>query len=1034
MASTYELIVKTVDQSSRSLKNVENSLKSLESRSKATSNALKTVGAAAIAFATGSVARGIISQYTEFEKYRTVLTTFLGSSQKANAELARLQVLANSLPQDLSDVTQAFTILSRNGIDTSSASLTAFSNIATANAKSFSQLGEAVADALTGEFERLKEFGIKVSKENGKFVARIGDQQVAVAQSTTELVGQLRKLGEEGGKFGGAAAANAGTLSQSFSNLNGAVFATSVTIGEQLKPALKDVADLTAQWLNSHQELIAALSSDVGSGLAVAFNAIGTALSVIANNFKLIANAALTLIFTRIAASAATLITRFSSMISRLKDSSKLVDVFKNAVSRTFPALASLATRLSSLGPLLLNPWVAIPAAIIAAVTAGLYFFRDAVLNIGGINTTVGEAVAAVWWKIKEVISAVANVIGNAFSSAINQVSSWFSSLGIDVTGIFSGLGKIFYDSANYLIGVFVLAIKSIAAVFQELPGLILEIFIAIGKTAYDFGAALVNTFGNIGEGMYLAILAPFSSDTTFEDAINKITENAFAGLRDSATNNFKDVGATISNALQSGVDTLNYDYIGQGLTLVGDAVAGVVVEYRAFNDVQAATTASMLYYEDAIIRQANAMEIAKQAAAALAEQSKGLGSLRGAFSDMGALKAAEDFKALIAEVNIGIIKQEQNTAVVRQVNAAYRDGSINIEQYKAAMASLGTTIANTGAQLTGFQQYLRTTIDAASADVTQTGYAMQAKEALRGELDSGKISLDTYASAISSVNGQLGITTTAATATAAAATATAETIATVASTYQDATKAIAEFGLNQKNVSGAMGMLESDFAGGKISLEQFQIGMDSMGASMDNIQDRSIAMGLTITDAFEKAGNSLANGLAKGIIRGEGIMDSFKNFMSSILEQILTQIIQQAFIGPMISSMTSGLGQAFSLFAGGGFGGGKGGGGGFLSTLFGVGKMFLGLPFADGGIVPGLPTTGDSVPIMATPGEVILNKSQQAAVMNNQSSGEPITVNFNISAIDSRSGTQFILDNKSQITSVIQQAYNQRGRGGPLG
>jgi hypothetical protein len=194
--------------------------------------------------------------------------------------------------------------------------------------------------------------------------------------------------------------------------------------------------------------------------------------------------------------------------------------------------------------------------------------------------------------------------------------------------------------------------------------------------------------------------------------------------------------------------------------------------------------------------------------------------------------------------------------------------------------------------------------------------------------------------------------------------------------------------------------------------------------------------MGLTLTEAFASAGDGLARGLARGIVQGEGILESFKNFMSSIFEEILYQIIQQAFIKPLVASLTSGLSSAFGAFASGGAGAFAGGlfGGGGLFSFFGslLGGIF---GFANGGIVPGLSTSGDSVPAMLTPGEVVLNKGQQAALLNDGvNTGEPITVNFNINAIDTRSGTEFILNNRSQITSVIQQAYNSRGRQGPLG
>lgn len=243
-----QVAVQLNDRASRQLRNIDKAAKSL-------TGSFRAVGAAALAFATAGVARGVIEQYTAFEKYRSVLTTYLGSQNKANAALGRLQKLANNLPQDLNDITQAFTVLQRNGIDTSSESLTAFSNIATGNAKTFTQLAEAVADGLTGEFERFKEFGIKVTRENDKFVAKIAGQQDILADSSSDLINQLRKLGEEGGKFGSAAADNAGTLGQSFSNLRGAISEVIVAFGDEAKGGLKTFADTMAVLIRQNKEM-----------------------------------------------------------------------------------------------------------------------------------------------------------------------------------------------------------------------------------------------------------------------------------------------------------------------------------------------------------------------------------------------------------------------------------------------------------------------------------------------------------------------------------------------------------------------------------------------------------------------------------------------------------------------------------------------------------------------------------------------------------------------------------------------------------
>ena len=50
------------------------------------------------------------------------------------------------------------------------------------------------------------------------------------------------------------------------------------------------------------------------------------------------------------------------------------------------------------------------------------------------------------------------------------------------------------------------------------------------------------------------------------------------------------------------------------------------------------------------------------------------------------------------------------------------------------------------------------------------------------------------------------------------------------------------------------------------------------------------------------------------------------------------------------------------------------------------------------------------------------------------QDDSSPLTVNFNLTAVDTQTGVQFLMENKSTITGMIQTAYNQRGVRGPLG
>jgi hypothetical protein len=233
----YTIVISAVNNASRGINRLESDLSRVESRAARVGASLRRVAQFAGLASAAVIVRGITQQYLEYERYQAVLTTFLGTQAAANAKLDELKDFANTIPQSLSDLTGAFVILQRAGIDNTSDALESFADIAAGSGRSLNQLAEALADAVTGEFERLKEFGIKVSRENDQFVARFGDQTVAIGATAKQLTDQLTQLGRSGGVFDGAADNFASTLTIAFSNLSGAVFDLSVSIGDLVAPA-----------------------------------------------------------------------------------------------------------------------------------------------------------------------------------------------------------------------------------------------------------------------------------------------------------------------------------------------------------------------------------------------------------------------------------------------------------------------------------------------------------------------------------------------------------------------------------------------------------------------------------------------------------------------------------------------------------------------------------------------------------------------------------------------------------------------------
>ena len=523
-------------------------------------NIRNAVGALAGALAIREVAQftaSIVEATTTFERYQTVLTTFLGSQEAANKELARLQKLANTLPQDLMDISEAFIILNRYGLDTTNKGLREFSNIATANGKSIEQLAEAIGDALTGEFERLKEFGIKVTKESGEVVARIGDDIVASARNTTELIGQIQNLGST--RFGGAAEANADTLNQALSNLRGAVFETQVAFGRGLKPELKEVADEMAALLRANEEL----AVNLGAGLGDAIRTLASAARLIIDNLDLIRTALITLLSIKAVSYFAQLAAELRTAAIGAKSAS---GVFSNvgkalrSAVRSIPGIGLIGTAIRALmGPV---------GLVVTAITGLAFVWRDvkdATVQAGAVTTTYGEIGDAALFKVIQKAKELWNWIGtqlvNAFN-ALTEAVAPFKKIAIDS---FNAVYQTVRSTVNFMIGAFVGFFKQVTSGIKDLPMMFLQ---ALESSLVVIKEFVFRAGGIIGELWdYVTTLGK-----------DEIT-NTFSGIGDIVSAELDKIGE------QSSVDwaeIMNTDYIGKAKETIVEAVEDLVTEYRA--------------------------------------------------------------------------------------------------------------------------------------------------------------------------------------------------------------------------------------------------------------------------------------------------------------------------------------------------------------------------------------------------------------------------------------------------------------------
>lgn len=127
---------------------------------------------AGAAIAGGAVMGGVIgglykvvSAGMMFEKFRTQLTGLMGSVAAGNKAMDWVTDFARKTPYEVAQVMEAFIRLKAYGIDPTDGSLRTLGDTAGGMGKDLMQAVEMIADAQTGEFERLKEFGIKASQK-----------------------------------------------------------------------------------------------------------------------------------------------------------------------------------------------------------------------------------------------------------------------------------------------------------------------------------------------------------------------------------------------------------------------------------------------------------------------------------------------------------------------------------------------------------------------------------------------------------------------------------------------------------------------------------------------------------------------------------------------------------------------------------------------------------------------------------------------------------------------------------------------------
>lgn len=221
----------------------------------------KTIVGLAAGIGIASIGKQIFDVTAEFQKLAAVLNNTLGSQSLASAALNDIKTFAAQTPFGVQELTASFVKLANQGFKPTIEQLRLLGDIAASQGKSFDQLTEAIIDAQTGEFERLKEFGIRASKEGDKVSFTFKGVKTQVDFTSESIRNYILALGGAEGVSGSMAAISTtlggkvSNLGDSFDNLFNALGESSTGILSYVLDQLGTAVAFVAEIINDANAL-----------------------------------------------------------------------------------------------------------------------------------------------------------------------------------------------------------------------------------------------------------------------------------------------------------------------------------------------------------------------------------------------------------------------------------------------------------------------------------------------------------------------------------------------------------------------------------------------------------------------------------------------------------------------------------------------------------------------------------------------------------------------------------------------------------
>lgn len=448
---------------------------------------IKTLAGAYLGLqAVGLAARSLLNVNVEVQRLRASLEVATGSVENAEKAFDRIAEFTKATPFQLNQVATAFIKLSNLGLDPSEKALTSYGNTAASMGFELNQMIEAVADATTGEFERLKEFGIKAKSQGDKVSFTFRKVTTTVGKNAEEIEAYLRGIGET--QFAGAMEKQMDTLGGQLSNLRDNLFLFQLRVGEAgVNAALKELFETLLG--------VTAGSGDfadmVGRVLAAAIRALTKAIRFLiehAEELKLVLQALVALFIVK----------RIQAFSSAILGAAQAVRAL--GIAATLPAIKlALIAAAVALVFLAVNDLIVFMKGGDSLIGRFLARFGGAPGLMGSVARGVRRLIEGVVGLVRRAIPVVVGVIKTLtpvakelFAFVIDLALQWFAL----TTQLFETIAPIVADLARMILGLVMRIAPMIFGLVQSLVPVVMTLIAMIMRAVGMILPVIVELIG----------------------------------------------------------------------------------------------------------------------------------------------------------------------------------------------------------------------------------------------------------------------------------------------------------------------------------------------------------------------------------------------------------------------------------------------------------------------------------------------------------------------------------------------------------